>query len=84
MASVVPTAADRQGLGTIFVRRNACKAVFRLAVEDRGRQIKELMRYRRPFYERAADITIDTTYLEVDQVAEKVLEELKKHEDFAG
>ncbi|MFC1917507.1 shikimate kinase [Chloroflexota bacterium] len=47
-------------------------------------QVASFLNNRRPFYERVADITIDTSQLDVNQVAGRVLEELEKHEDFAG
>lgn len=51
-----------------------------LAVADRARQIKELLRYRRPFYERAADITINTSKLNIKRVAEEVIKKLGEYE----
>ena len=53
-----------------------------LAVPDRVTQIKELLRFRRPFYEQAADIKIDTSKLNTDAVAERIIEELKELESF--
>ena len=51
-----------------------------LAVDDREAQIRELLRYRRPFYERAADITINTSRLSIDLVAELVIRKLRAYE----
>ena len=48
-----------------------------LAVADRARQIEELLRFRRPFYERAADSTVDTTDLTIERVVTKIMEELR-------
>ncbi len=48
-----------------------------LAVSDRARQIKELLRFRQPFYERAADIKINTSRLSIDTVVEKIIGRLK-------
>ena len=53
-----------------------------LKVSDRVTQIKELLRFRRPFYERAADIKIDTSKLNIDAVAERIIEELKERAGF--
>ena len=39
--------------------------------------IQELLRFRKPFYERAADITIDTSKLDINSVAEQIIEKLK-------
>ena len=51
-----------------------------LAVSDRFRQIEELLTYRQPFYERSADVTIDTTGLKVQAVVKKIIERLKEHD----
>ena len=53
-----------------------------LAVTDRASKIKELMRFRQPFYERAADIKIDTSKLDIDSVAEKIIKKLKENESY--
>ena len=47
-----------------------------LNVKDREKQIKELLEYRRPFYNRAADIAIDTSRLSIEAVVNKILETL--------
>ena len=51
-----------------------------LSVADRTLQIKELLRFRQPFYERAADIKIDTSKLGIDSVAELIIGKLRKNE----
>lgn len=51
-----------------------------LAVPDRVRQIKELMEFRKPYYERSADITIDTSGMSVDSVVERIIEKVKDNE----
>ena len=53
-----------------------------LAVADRARQVKELLRFRRPFYERAADITVDTSRLDIGSVAEQIIGKLNEHEGY--
>ncbi len=53
-----------------------------LNVPDRLQQIKELMKFREPYYERSADITIDTSELNVDSVVEKILNEVKDDESY--
>jgi shikimate kinase len=53
-----------------------------LAVADRLRQIKELMSFRRPFYERAADITVNTSRLKAEAVAGLIIEKLRGHESY--
>jgi len=46
------------------------------AEEDMRREVERLLAYREPFYQRAADINIDTEGKGIDQVAEEVLREL--------
>ncbi len=52
-----------------------------LEVEDQLKTIKEMLEFRKPFYERAADITVDTSELSIDTVVERILEKLKEIED---
>jgi shikimate kinase len=49
-----------------------------LAVADREKQIKELLRYRRSFYEKSADFSVNTSVLSVGSVAGKIIEILHK------
>lgn len=51
-----------------------------LNVADRLKQIKTMLKTRRPLYRRAADILIDTTGLTVESVADKIIGALKKYE----
>ncbi len=44
--------------------------------------IQELLRFRRPFYERAADITVNTSKLKVDAVVKRIIEKIKEDEGF--
>ncbi len=44
-----------------------------LKTSDRSLRIREMLRFRRPFYERAADVKIDTSKLDIEQVAEQVI-----------
>lgn len=53
-----------------------------LAVSDRASQIRELLRSRQPFYERAADIKIDTSKLNIESVAERIMEKLRENESY--
>jgi shikimate kinase len=53
-----------------------------LAVTDRSQQVKELLRYRRPYYARAADITVNTSRIAPEAVALKITEKLKENENF--
>jgi shikimate kinase len=52
-----------------------------LSVTDREKQIKELLEYRQPFYERAAEITIDTSGSDAPGVVEKVKNALSIYEN---
>jgi shikimate kinase len=52
-----------------------------LNVHDQALRIRELLKFRRPFYERAADITVNTTKLDIESVAEKIIDRLKEDED---
>ena len=42
--------------------------------------IKELLTFRKPFYERAAETKINTSKLKVDAIAEQIKEKMKKDE----
>ncbi len=53
-----------------------------LAVSDRLAQIKELLKYRRPYYQRASDIEINTSRLSIKTVVNKIVEELESHADY--
>ncbi len=45
--------------------------------------INELLKFRRPFYERAADFKVDTSKLDIDAVVQKIIAALKKDESFS-
>ena len=47
-----------------------------LEVDDPAKTIKELLEFRKPFYERAADRTIDTSALDINTVAEQIISTL--------
>jgi len=51
-----------------------------LNVADQTAEIRELLRFRKPFYERAADIQIDNSELTISSVAEKIISRLKENE----
>lgn len=53
-----------------------------LNVEDPVARINEMIEFRKPFYERAADITIDTSKLSVEEVAGEIIKRLQKIEEF--
>ena len=51
-----------------------------LVAEDKAAEVKRLLKFRRPFYERGADITVDTSGLDVTAVAAQIIARLKEHE----
>lgn len=53
-----------------------------LEVEDQLKTIKEMLKFRGPFYERAADITVNTTRLTADAVADEIIKRLREDESF--
>jgi len=53
-----------------------------LKTADRALAIQELLKFRKPLYERAADIKIDTSKLNDILVAERIIVKLKKDESF--
>ena len=53
-----------------------------LEVDNPIQTIRELLRFRKPFYERAADITINTSKLDTNAVAKQIIDRLKEDESF--
>ena len=53
-----------------------------LEVVDPASAIDDLLKYRRPLYEKAADIIIDTSQLDIAGVVSRIREELVKNESF--
>ena len=53
-----------------------------LNVSDPVQAIQELLRFRKPFYERAADIIVNTSRMSIGSVAEKIIRKLKEDEGF--
>ena len=51
-----------------------------LKVANPALTIRELLRSRKPFYERASDIKIDTSKLDTNSVVEEIITEIKGHE----
>ncbi|MEK7449043.1 MAG: shikimate kinase [Planctomycetota bacterium] len=79
--------------GVILLLQADCDTVFRrlqadictprqrpplTAQTDLYTEIKEVMEFRKPYYERAADYTIDTTSKNVDNVIAEILEIMKE------
>jgi shikimate kinase len=46
--------------------------------------IRELLKYRQPFYERAADYKINTSRVSINSVAEQIISKVKQDEDFSS
>jgi shikimate kinase len=67
---------------SVILRRTAGDRAGRplLDVADRAQEIKKLLEFRRPFYTRAADITVNTSRLDIEGVVAKVLGILKDYE----
>ena len=53
-----------------------------LDVPDPAQRIRELLDFRRPFYERSADMTVNTSRFSVDKVADVIRNRLKEDEGF--
>ncbi len=53
-----------------------------LEVDNPTITISEMLSFREPFYERATDITINTSRLDIDAVAEQIISKLKDDESF--
>lgn len=51
-----------------------------LNVPDRTSRVRELLKFRKPFYERAADITVDTNKRDVDSVVAEIIKRLREYE----
>jgi len=49
---------------------------------DKQLRIRKLLAFRKPLYERVADITINTTRLDVDSVVDELANILKRHESY--
>jgi len=53
-----------------------------LDTPDRALAIQELLRFRKPFYEQAADIKIDTSKLDINSVVDQIIAKLEQDESF--
>lgn len=49
-----------------------------LKTSNKALTIQELLEFRQPFYERAADIKIDTSMLDIEAVAQRIVARLKE------
>lgn len=48
--------------------------------KDKAQAIRELMAFRQPFYERAADITVDSSNLGIESTADLIIDKVKNYE----
>jgi len=55
-----------------------------LDVADRAAAIRKLLSFRKPFYERAADITVNTSRLNIDSVVNQIITKLRDNENFTA
>jgi len=53
-----------------------------LEVDNPTLTIREMLRFRKPFYEGAADIIINTSRLDINSAAEQIISRLKDDESF--
>jgi len=53
-----------------------------LDVPDKVSEIRELVEFREPFYERAADIEIDTSKLDIPAVVEEIISRVRDSESY--
>lgn len=51
-----------------------------LNTAERLERIKELLEFRKPFYERSYDIKVNTSKLSIESVARRIIQELKRYE----
>jgi shikimate kinase len=53
-----------------------------LATDNKAPAIRQMLEFRQPFYERAADIKIDTSALDIEATTEMIIDRLKEYEGF--
>ncbi len=69
----------------VILRRAAAGGAARplLNVPDRAATVRNLLKFRRPFYTRAAEITVDTSRLSLEEVVTGIINRLKEYEGFS-
>lgn len=67
---------------SVILKRTAGDENERPLLEANGKvgHIRELLKFRKTFYERAADIKINTSKLNVESVVDQIIERLKENE----
>ena len=53
-----------------------------LSVEDPMATIRYMLNFRKPFYDRAADITVNTSRLTLEEVVDEIIRKLRRIESF--
>ena len=68
----------------IILKRTSGNAGSRplLDVQQPAERIRELLKFRKPFYDKAADLIINTSKLNIDTVADKIIDRLKNYAGF--
>jgi shikimate kinase len=54
-----------------------------LDTANKALSVRELLKFRQPFYGRAAEIIIDTSKLDIDSVVDRIIAKVKADESFA-
>lgn len=68
----------------IIIKRTSPRVGARplLDVADRALEVTKLLKIREPFYQRAADIIINTSNQSLGRVVAEIISRVEKHEDF--
>ena len=68
----------------IIFKRTSGNAASRplLNIQQPAERIRELLKFRKPFYDKAADLIINTSKLNIDTVADKIIDRLKNYAGF--
>jgi len=68
----------------VILKRTSSDSTLRplLKGDNKAQTIRGLLRFRKPFYELAADIKIDTSKMDINSVAEQIIAKLKEYENF--
>jgi shikimate kinase len=77
---IINLAASQQ----IILKRTSGNAGSRplLNIQQPAELIRELLKFRKPFYDKAADLIINTSKLNIDTVADKIIDRLKNYAGF--
>jgi shikimate kinase len=66
----------------VILKRTKSDGGVRPLINNRGiEDIRDLLSYRKPYYQRAADIEVDTSKIAVPEVAEQIIIKLKEYAD---